>query len=143
MSSAVLGYGTLLKRGDGGGPEVFTAIAEVKDISEFGAERELVEVTHYTSPSGYREFILGLKDGSQFTARMNWIPSHATQSSTAGVVYDFNNDTVHNYQLVFPTSPAVTAAVALRAMSFRVLPPNDGALELEVNFKVSGAITWS
>lgn len=141
-TAAKLGYGTLLKRGDGGSPEVFTTIAEVREISDFGAERELVEVTNHDSANGFREFILGLKDGSEFSVVANYIPSHSTQSPTTGVIADFDNSATKNYQLVFPTNPTETAQAALLCMAWNIAPPIDDAMVLNLTFKVTGNITW-
>ena len=49
MTEGVIGLGTLLKIGDGAIPEVFTAIAEVKDITGPGLTREFAEFTHQQS----------------------------------------------------------------------------------------------
>jgi len=56
MTEGVIGLGTLLKIGDGDTPEVFAAIAEVKDITGPGLAREFAEFTHQQSEGGYREY---------------------------------------------------------------------------------------
>ena len=62
MSDAISGYGTLLKRGDGGAPEVFTTVPEVGSISGPSMETDEAEVTsHSSAASGaFKEFILTL-----------------------------------------------------------------------------------
>ena len=57
MTSAIAAYGTLLKLGDGGTPENFTTIAEVRDIGgpELGAD--VVDVTSHDSPGAWEEVI--------------------------------------------------------------------------------------
>ena len=56
MTEGVIGLGTLLKIGDGATPEVFAAIAEVKDITGPGLSREFAEFTRQQSSGGYREY---------------------------------------------------------------------------------------
>lgn len=141
-TAARLGYGTLFRRGDGGSPEVFTTILEVIEISDFGAERELVEVTSHDSPNSFREYILGLKDGSEFNVTANYVPSHSTHSPTTGVIADFDNSSTKNYQLVFPTNPTETAQAALLCMAWTIAPPIDSQMTLNLTFKVTGNITW-
>ena len=41
MTEGIIGLGTLLKIGDGATPEVFTAIAEVKDITGTGLTKPI------------------------------------------------------------------------------------------------------
>ena len=62
MSDAIIGYGTIIARGNGAVPEVFTAIAEVISIDGPGLDSDDVEVTHLSSPGGYREYKGGLKE---------------------------------------------------------------------------------
>jgi hypothetical protein len=57
MTEGAIGLGKLLKIGDRAAPEVFTAIAEVKDITGPGLTREFSEFTHQQSASSYREYI--------------------------------------------------------------------------------------
>lgn len=142
MSNAVKGYGTILKRGDGGSPEGFSAVAEVKDIGAFGATRTLLECTHYGSPGGFKEFILGLKDGSTFSVVANWIPSDASQSEVAGCMADFNSGATKNYQIIFPTSPNKQSNIKVLVMKFTIKDPIDGVLECTWDFKLTADITW-
>ena len=71
-TKAQLGIGTFLQYGDNSAsPETFTTLAEVKDGPTWSVTRELLEVTNQDSPNQSREYILGLKDGSEFTVTCN------------------------------------------------------------------------
>ena len=68
MSEGVIGLGTLLKIGDGASPEVFTAIAEVKDINGPAPTREFAEFTHEQSSGGNREYKPTFKNSGDVTS---------------------------------------------------------------------------
>lgn len=59
------GFGTQFKRGDGGGVEVFTPLADVTNVSGPGLSRETIDVTSHGSPDAWMQFIGGLKDGGE------------------------------------------------------------------------------
>lgn len=84
MTQATLGYGTKLKLGDGGSPEVFTEIAEVGDFEDADTA-ELVEVTNHQSAGSRREYISGLIDGDEIQFPVNYIPTNATHNKTTGI----------------------------------------------------------
>lgn len=141
-TAARLGYGTKLYRGDGGTPETFELIAEIKEIGDFGAERELVEATNHDSPDFFREYILGLKDGSEFTVTVNWNPGYDLHNPQTGLIGDFDAATPANFQLRFPTVPVVIAEFAALVRAWTINPPVDAILDLMLTFKVTGDITW-
>jgi len=141
-TQARLGYGTKLYRGDGGSPETFELIAEIKEYSDFGAERELVEATNHDSPDSFREYILGLKDGAEFTATCNWNPGYDLHDPTTGVIADFDAGAAKNYQLRFPSNPVWIAEFSALTRVWNINPPVDAILDLVVTFKVTGDISW-
>lgn len=69
-SSAIIGNGTTLEVDDGGG---YDLIAEVFDLNFPSKEVDEVEVTHYTSPDDYREFIGGFFDGAEVNISINYV----------------------------------------------------------------------
>ncbi len=135
-SAAQLGYGTTLSIGDGLSPETFTAIAEVKDVSGFGVSLEQVDVTHLTSPQRKKEYIAGLGDGDTMTAKCNLTPANAVVLKTwidNGLVTNFRMNfpgTLSDYQ--FGGSPAGWHILGVQP---------SGVLEVEIGFKMTGAIT--
>lgn len=79
-SQALMGIGIHYMIDDGTNPTtpVFEEIAEVFDVTPPNQQTEEIEVTHYGSTGGYREFIAGLKDGGEIDMQLNWIPGNAT-----------------------------------------------------------------
>lgn len=129
-------FGTQLLRGDGGTPEIFTAIANVTSISGPGLSRETIDVTAHDSSDGWMEFVGGLKDAGEVSADINYDPSkHDT------LVADFDDDEPRNYQLVFPDS--TTWSIQAILTGFEPEAPYDDKLAASLTFKVTGKPTLS
>lgn len=142
-SAAVSGFGTLLKRGDGGGTEVFTTIAEVRSIGALALTVELIDVTNHSSTGGYKELLPSFKDAGQVTADLNFLPSDATQSPTSGLINDFDNRTKRNFRIVFPNIAATTVTFAAYITNFSVNAPIDDRLSAALTLKITGAPVWT
>jgi hypothetical protein len=144
MSDGVIGLGTLLKIGDGATPEVFAAIAEVKDISGPVLSREFAEFTHQQSASGYREYKPTFKNSGDVTFKCNFLPDDETQGfSTTGLLKDYEDGTLRNFELPFPDTGATKAAFAAYVANISPGAPIAGALELNVTRRVTGPVAWS
>ncbi len=144
MTDGVIGLGTILKIGDGASPEVFTAIAEVKDITGPGLTREFAEFTHQQSSGGYREYKPTFKNSGDVTFKCNFLPDDETQGfSTSGLLKDYDDGTLRNFQLEFPDSGATKASFAAYVANVQPGAPIAGPLELNVTLRVTGPVTWS
>lgn len=141
MSDGTIGFGTLLKVGDGGGPETFTAIAEIADISGPGLSHEPVQATHMQSPGAWHEYIKGLKDGGEISLDLTYLPGHATQDASTGLLKDFNDRILRNFQLVFPDTGTTTWSFAAFITGFEPSAPKDDRLSAAVTLKISGQPT--
>ena len=140
MTDALIGYGTTFERSDSASPEVYTAIAEVMNITPPPYARETQDATHMSSTDGYREFISGLRDAGEVALELNYIPGGAAQTS---LLADFDSDALVNYRIVFPTSPQQTVTFAGLVTGFSPEAPLEGKQTVSVTFKVSGKPTWS
>lgn len=143
MTNALAGFGVMLKRGDGESPEVFTAIAEVKDIDGPELEAEMKEVTSHDSPEGWREYIPTLLSGGEVSFDLNFIPTHATHGYSTGMVSDLVNRRKRNYQLVFPDSGSTTWAFEALVANFKTAGPVEDELGAEVTLQITGKPTLS
>ncbi len=137
-SAARAARGTLLQIGDGGGTEVFTTIAEVKDISGPSFASDTVEVTNHDS-SAWKEYVPTLKDGENVTFDVNFT-NHTTHQA---LWTDYNNQTKRNFKIVFPLSPTVTLAFAAYITNIGHAAPVADVLSRSVELKVTGQPTWS
>lgn len=87
MSDAITGMGITYEIGATAGlsPTTYTEIMEVYDVVPPNQQTDEIEVTHYKSVGGYREFIAGLKDGGEVTISLNWIPGSTTDVLLRGL----------------------------------------------------------
>ena len=134
-------FGTLLKIGDGGGTEVFTTIAEVKDISGPGFELATHDATTHSSTGAWREVIPGLLEPGEVTFSIGFIPTNPTHSQTSGLVRDMKNRTKRNFQLVFTDAGQTTWAFSAYVTGFSPQDPVDGLGSADVTLKLTGAPT--
>lgn len=141
---AAIGYGTLMQRGNADGPpETFTTIAEVRSIKPPQSEADDIDVTHMLSPSGYREFIQGLKDAGEASFTVNWIPNDPTQAETgSGLLALAISGAVRTWRIVLPNS-ALVWTFSGYVKSFNPDIPVDDAMTADVTIKVSGASTFA
>jgi predicted secreted protein len=132
------GKGVQLKRGDGAGPEVFTAIANITNLSGPGLSRSTIDVTAHDSPDNYMEFIGGLVDPGEVSIDINYNPSvHDT------LIADLEDVDPRNYQVVFPDTAATTWGISAIMTGFEPTAPTDDKLAASLTFKVSGKPTIS
>ncbi len=141
MSEARLGKGFLVQRGDGGSPENFTTVAEVLDADGPGLSADSVEATHQESPNYWREFIPGLKDGGEISFDVNHDPDNATHDATTGIVADFNNRTVRNWRVAFPSPSSKTWTFPAFVTGFEPSNPVADRSTASVTLKVTGEPT--
>lgn len=140
MTAGYSSFGTLLKIGDGGGGgEVFTTIAEVKDIEGLDITLNSEDATNHSSPGAWEEFIATTLAAGPVTFDVNFIPGHATHSYSAGLIKDAVNKTKRNFQLVLPS----TTTWAFAAFVEKVAPkaPVKGILTATITLKVTGQPT--
>ncbi len=133
--NAVLTQGTLIKRGDGASPEVFTTIPEVGAISGPDASKGEIDVTDLSSTA--KEFKGGLADFGRMTLEMNYIPGNAVHVAMRN---DFINaaSPTRNWQLLFVNGKQwnFTGYVA----SFPGNTQADSVQKASVVIRLSGAV---
>jgi predicted secreted protein len=140
-TAAISGYGTLLKLGDGGGPETFTTVGEVRSISGPSMETEEIDVTTHSSAAAgaFREFILGLIDAGTVEFDINYVPADATHISLRTI---FLARTKRNWQIVLPGSvQTISFAGYVKTMPFEF--PVDDAITAKISIRCTGAPTFS
>lgn len=135
-SNAKFGYGTLVKMGDGGSPETFTAIAELRgDISLPGMESDEIEVTtHNNAVNGRaKEKIPGLIDPGTLEFEVNYIATDATHIALRQAMY---SQTKKNFQLLSPTGDLTTLSGYVLSMP-RTYPVGD-AINAQIKIMITG-----
>lgn len=142
-SSAISGFGTLVKIGDGGSPEAFTTIAELKNIKLPGVKNTIVEVTSHSSPGGIKERLAVLGEITEMSFDLNFIPTGATHSYTSGLLKDALNRTKRNFKVVLPDGGGTTWQGAAYVEEFTPEAPVDGVLKASIKLTPAGQWTFA
>ena len=142
MSNAVAAYGTLLKIGDGGGPEVFTTLAEVKGIEGPTMETEVIDVTTHSSAAAgaFREKLATLIDAGEVTFDLNMVPGDTQHDALRT---DQLNRTKRNFELWFPSSGSADIEFEAVVTNFPLSFPVDGTIESSVTLTITKAPTFN
>jgi predicted secreted protein len=127
------GFGTLLKRGDGGTPQVYTAIANPTSITPPGLDRDTYDTTTHGTPNRYRTFIGGLVDGGETSADINYEPAEHDS-----LMDDFEDAQPRSWQIVFPDDLGTTWTFDAILTGFEPDAPHDDLLTATITLKVSG-----
>lgn len=128
------GFGTELRRGDGGGPEVFTAIGNVGNFGGPNMERDTYDVTAHDSATRFREFIGGLVNGGEVTAEVHYDPDKHDS-----FVADFEDPDPINYQMESPVGEVWTFTALLTGFEREM--PVDAQMAATLTWQVSGKPT--
>ena len=136
-SNAVDVQGTLVQRGNGATPEVFTTIAEVTGIPGLGgAAPTFTEVTHLLSTR--KEWRRGLPDEGEITLPMNLIPGDPAQ---IGLWQDLDSGVVRNFKITFDDGNTVSFGAIVAQLP--IAGERDGILTVNAVLRITGAITRS
>lgn len=139
-SAAKAAKGTLFQRGDGGSPEVFTSVLEVKKISGPDIKKDFLEVTHMESPGSYKEFIASLRDAGEVALECNFLPAAAGQSV---MLTDLESDTIRNYKILWPQHSSKSATFPGLVVGYKPEHEVGGVSMVSFTVRVCGAITWA
>lgn len=142
-SSAIIGYGTLLKRSTDAGVSYTAVVAEVNTITGPSPKLSFEDVSHMQSPSSYMEKLAKMIEPGQLTFTCAFLPNDATQSPTAGLMHDMAQRTLAYFALVWPFSPTVTATFRAYVSNFNPKAPVNGKMTADVTLEISGTIVYT
>ena len=139
MTTAFSTFATKIARGDAASPEVFTNIAEVRDISGPSMEAETIDVTSHDSTSGWRDHIPGLKDGGEVTFDVNFDPRVATHDQSTGLASFIGTES--NWRVIYPTAIAKQWSFAAVMTKLETKEEVAGASDASITLKINGMPT--
>jgi hypothetical protein len=90
---------------DPAGGTAWATLAQLGDLSGPNISRTSIDVTtRDTTPSYWREFIRGYKDGGEVSLQLMFDPALATHGTATGILGDFNQDgtVIPNWKMTFP-----------------------------------------
>ncbi len=136
---AIESQGTVLKRGDGAGSEVFTAIGRVVSISGLGnGSSTEIDITDLSSTG--KEFLLGLKDEGEVTITLNLDTGDTMQT---GLRTDRDSRTLRNFELTLTDSGPTVITFSALVKTFGIDVATEDKVPLNVTLRISGAVTWA
>jgi hypothetical protein len=115
--------------------QAYVTVAEITGVSGFGASAAQVDVSNMDS-AGSKEFIAGLKEGSEFSFTGNSTGS-ATQS---GLLVDLQAGTKRNWKIIWPTGLGTDTFAGILT-KFDITADAASAVKFTASVKISGAIT--
>lgn len=116
------------------GAATFVDVAEVTNIDLLDIDVDDIDVSSHDSPSGWREFVAGMKDGGELSMEINYDPAlHGTLISAVGV------ERQHRFTL--PDAGAAQIEFDGYISGFQAGAPYDDKLSATCSVKVSGAVT--
>ena len=72
------------------------------------------------------------------------MPDDITQGfSTTGLLKDYEDGTLRNFEILFPDTGATLAKFAAYVANIQPTAPVANALELNVTLRITGPVTWS
>ncbi|RJT32800.1 hypothetical protein D3227_25715 [Mesorhizobium waimense] len=138
------GRSAKLKMGDGGGPEIFTAVANIASVTGPNETMTMLDGTHLDSGE-FTEKIPGMKDGGQVAMNCHFDPTNATHDASTGLKKKFDDKTLTNFQIdltaIWATNNLISFAAYVNLGPIQIAP--NEIITREVTLEVSGAVTWS
>jgi|GEM_PF-3008336 len=125
--------------GTAASPQVLTAIEEVFSVSGVGKTNDLVDVTNFDSPTGTKEYIAGLADGSEISVEANYIPS-ATHQAVVMTAVDSGATRLCRLRYT-GSSPEKRFSFSGVCIGYEITPSPDSQNQIAFTFKVTGNIS--
>jgi predicted secreted protein len=136
MTDALSSFGIQLKLGDGGDPENFTAIAELRDVgTEEALETE--DATNHGSTDAWDEVIATIQTAGEVSMEVNYLPDDAGHEA---LIAAKRVRTLKNFQLVLPDD-ALTESFAAYVTKVSRPYPVKGVMRGSFTLRRSGAIS--
>lgn len=134
----IAAFGSKLKIGDGSDPENFTTVSEVKSLGGPGLSADTEDITNHDSAGAFEEAVVTILRSGEVTFTMNYLPTDGTHDGSTGLLNDYKNRELRNFQLVFPNAANTQWEFSAFVTGFEPTEDVDGVLETDVTLKVSG-----
>jgi TP901-1 family phage major tail protein len=135
--AAQKGKDLLIKIGDGGSPETFTAIAGLRTTS-LGFNAQTVDITSADSTDMWREL---LANGGVRQAAVSGSGVFKDADSDAAVRGIFFNQDLKNWKIVVPDFGEIVGPFALTALQYE--GSYDGELRMSLTLASAGVLSFS
>lgn len=140
-------FGTIISVGNGTETtpgditsETYSEVAEIHDISGPGIELSTIEATHHLSPDATREHMASLKDLTDLSFEIAFLPQNAKHSLSTGFLKDWKDRTRRSYRIEFTDPDGTMWYVKGFVTGFELGAPVEGLLTASVTIKLTGTI---
>lgn len=137
-SRAVASKKSVLLRGNGASPEVFTMVGEIRDIAGPDGSTGLIEVT--TLESDAKEYIADLPDFGNVALQMNLDEADAQQS---GMENDFYTQARRNFRIRLATPLQKTLSFTAFVTAFQYGARVGSQITANATLKITGTVVRS
>lgn len=134
-SQAMTGLGIIIAMKATANATTYTPIGEPFEITPPEQMDDEIEVTHYGSPDGTKEFIGGLTDPGECTFNINYVPGSPTEEMLLAAKATRKP---RGFQLKWPNGQTWTFDLLIRG--YQPTAPLNDRLTCQVTGRVSGAI---
>ena len=131
------GLGTLLQRGNGASPEVFTTIPKVRNVKGPPLETSMLDTTALDTTGGYETMIPSLKKPGVVTLELDFMPNDANHQALLG---DFVSGVLRDFQIIWPDGETIWSFSAYVSKWEPSAAP-EAVLTAAVSLQISGAPT--
>lgn len=114
-------------------------VAEITSMGDVSVIRDDIDITHYDSDDGYKEYLPGLADGGEITIEGNFIVGDT--NGQIGLKADFEAGTVQSFELALPNAANSSWEFSAIVNSFGETQPNGEAIGFTATMKVTGKPT--
>jgi predicted secreted protein len=115
----------------------FVTVAELTNIDVLDLSSDTIDASSHDSPSQWREFINGMKDGGELSFECNFDPAEATQVDVAELVGGAAKD----MKIVLPDAGAAEVTFSGLVTGFSAGAPFDDKLTGTATVKITGPVT--
>jgi predicted secreted protein len=137
-TNARIGHGNLFAIQNQNSPATYDTLAEVTNITPPGRAKDAVEATHTQSPSRYREYISGLRDGGECSIELNFVPG-GTDFDKLDEAYE--SDELVSCRITFTDLSVWTFDAVMTGLEPEA--PLDDKMVASATFKISGKPTFA
>ncbi len=136
-TKAKIGYGSVLKIGNGGSPETFATISEMKSHG-FDSMNDVQDATHLESDGGAAEYVGGILKYGPIQGSGNF----NADAGQMGAYTDLAAGTVRNFQmaLLSNTNKTISFAAIISKWAIKVPSPG-GIMTVDYTIQVTGAVS--
>jgi TP901-1 family phage major tail protein len=135
--AAQKGKDLLIKLGDGGGPETFTAVAGLRTAS-LGFNAQIVDITNADSANMWRELLANAGARSASVSGSGVFKDAASDASVRSIFFDQD---FRNWMIVIPDFGEVTGPFAVTALQYE--GAHDGEIKISMSLASAGALTFT